>query len=323
MLLDVLTRLAADTGLDPVGQRNTIVNVLNHAAKEIFTKLECNKVYWEVTLSVPPNKLVSLPSFIGELRGMARSPTNEMMVPYYPIGAPRYVRSDVSYKWKNWRDLGENPIMQFPSVVGPLSISAAEVETVPITLYINGQTNKALRIEEQVLINATDKVTTNLFGPQIYSIACASSQERTVDINISDANGLLLAVLYNMDTTTRYKMVDVSEAPWSQDLSDGNSLIDVMYKVQLRRLTKDSDNFPGGPDFDLSWYWMAMHLYFKPMKKKPSDFENFYAYAITSAKAAKESGEDSLEKKISFGRNKYFSLTRGYYYCESYTPCTS
>jgi len=320
MLLDVLNRLAVDTGLNPVDQRNILINLLNHAAKEMYDKLESNKLLWEVTLSVPPNKIIALPSFIGELRGMLRSSTNLMLYPFQTIGAPRYVRNDWSFRYRNWRDLGENPVMQFPSVVGPLTISVGEVEDIPVTVYINGQTNNALRIEEKVVVSATSQTTTNLFGPQIYFIAGKQGQERTFDINITDANGQLLAVLYNMDNNTRYKMIDVSEFPWGSDTSDGNALVDVLYKVLLRRLTKDSDTFPAGPDYDTAWYWMSMHLYFKPMQKKPVDFENFYAYSIKAMQSIKGSEEDGLQKKISYGKNKFYDLTQGWY-AEPYLPC--
>lgn len=321
MMLEVLNRVAADTGLSPTNQRATLVALLNLAAKEIYDRLECNKIFWEVTLAVPPNKIVTLPSYIGELRGMARSPTNELLIPIHPIGAPRYVSSSWEYRWKNWRDLGENPTMVYPSVVGPLTISCAKVEDEPVTLFINGQTNKALRIEEQIEVSATSQQTTNLFGPQIYSISCPNVN-RTVDINIADANGQLLAVLYNMDLYTRYKMIDVSECPWSMDTNAGNALIDILYKVLLRKLSLDSDNFPAGQEFNTSWYWMAMYLYYKPMKNKPVDYENFFPNAMTSLKSAKGTQEDALLKKMSFGPNRYYDLTMGCFYPEPYVPCT-
>jgi len=84
----------------------------------------------------------------------------------------------------------------------------------------------------EVTMNAASKTTVNLFGPQIYNIACLSP-DRTADISISDANGNLLAVLYNMDNQTRYKVIDVSTFPWGYADASGNNLVDVLFKVRL------------------------------------------------------------------------------------------
>lgn len=312
MLIDVLTEVAADTGLSPVDQRTTLLSILNRAAKEMFARLECNKIYWEVTLDVPPNKIVTLPSYIYELRGM-RASTTEDVFPLKAMASPRYVRRDWSYRWHNWRDLGESAVLQNPTLVGPLTITASAPLTSDVNILISGQTNVALRIEEKVVLNFANqtKVTTNLFGPEIYNIACVNS-ERDCDISISDANGNLLAVLYNMDNATRYKMIDVSEAPWSLDTTDNTSLIDVLYKCKLRTLSKDSDCFPASADFDTAWYWMAMFLYYKPLQNKPEDFNTYLPQSIMMMNVIKNGNEQQLEKKISFGRNKFYELTKRY-----------
>lgn len=310
MLIEVLTQIASDTGLSPVDQRNTLLAILNRAAKEMYQRLECNKVYWEVTLDVPPNKIVTLPSYIYELRGMRASVTEDVF-PLKGMASPRYVRKDWSYRWHNWRDLGESAIVQNPTIIGPLTITAVSVESTPVTVLISGQTNKALRIEEAVLMNVPSKQTTNLFGPEIYNIACISA-DRTCDITISDANGNLLATLLNMDTSTRYKIIDVSEAPWSLDTTSNTSLIDVLYKCPLRTLSKDSDCFPASTDFDLSWYWMSMFLYYKPMANRPDDFNTYLPQSIVAMNVAKNNGEQQLDKHISFGRNKFYDLTKRY-----------
>lgn len=308
MLIEVLNRLASDTGLDPVQQRNTLVALLNNAAKEMYDRLECNKIYWEATLSVPPNKIVALPSYIGELRGM-RGSVSEMTFPLHGISSPRYVRKDWSYKWKNWRDLGENPVMQQPTIVAPLVFTTAAGEPTDIEIIVSGQTNKALRDEEKVTMSAATVVTTKLFGPSIYNIMSLSSN-RTADITVSDANGTLLAVLANNQTQTRYKLLDISEAPWSYDTSDNKTLIDVLFKVPLYKFVNDSDSFPASADFDNAWYYMAMYLYYRPMQNRPPDYNTYFPQAITCMNAAKNSGEQYIEKKISFGRNKYYDLTK-------------
>ena len=60
MLIDVLTRLSADTGLGIVQKRESLLQILNSAAKEIRSKLECNSIYREISVVVPKNKIIAL-----------------------------------------------------------------------------------------------------------------------------------------------------------------------------------------------------------------------------------------------------------------------
>lgn len=310
MLLNVLTRLAADTGYEPTQQRSLLVNLLNNAARDLYNALECTKVYRETTLTVPPDAVVSLPSFIGELRGM-RMHTNELPFDVNSIGMPRYITNTLQYKFKNWRDLGEVRIHSLPTTVGPLTLTT-NAPADNASVLISGQTNNAQRIEEVVTVNAASVTTTNMFTQEIGKIACMT--ERTSDITILDANGNELAVLYNNDLQTRYKLVDVSQVFWTLDTSDGQSLIDVMYKVPLTRLTKDSDSFPGGDDYDNAWYFQAYFLYLKTLQGREDEAQAAKQNALSAIISAKDGSEQSVMKKMIFGRNKFYGIFRKYRY---------
>lgn len=311
MLSNVLIRLAANTGLHPVQQRTTLVNLLNQAADELYNMLECNKIYREVTLVVAPDSVVALPSFIGELRGM-RMHTNELPFDLASMSSPRYVSTTLSFKFKNWRDKGDSAIQFIPTTFGQLTFSTTVVEDSPISIIVSGQTNKAFRIEETVVMDSLSKSTTNLFGPRIDSIACLSN--RSSDVVVTDALGNVLATLYNTDKKTRYKIVDVSQIFWTLDSSDGNSLIDVCYKIPKTVLSNDSDSFYAGDDFDNAWFAMAMSIYLKPQTGRADEAMQFKADAIQSCQSAKESGEAEIVKKVGYGRNKFFGLFRKYRY---------
>lgn len=311
MLYDVLIRVAADTGLHPTGKRSTLISLLQNSAIAIHDRLECTKMYREVTLAVMPNSVVSLPAFIGELKGM-RMHTNELPFDLHSIGQPRYVQTTLGYKFKNWRDLGESAVQQLPANIGPLSLIAGGIEDTPAIITIAGQTPSALRIEENVTVNVTPSATTNLFGPQIYDIGCPT--ERNYDIQINDSDGNNIAILYNNFRKTRYKIVDVSQIFWTLDTSAGESLIDVLYKLPKTRLFRDSDSFYAGDDYDDTWYNMAMHFYFKPIANRQADSQTFFNMAIQAIDAAKDSTESGIIKKLSFGRNKFYNLFKKYRY---------
>jgi hypothetical protein len=311
MLLDVLTRVAADTGYEPTQQRQALLNLLNTGASELYNMLECNKIYRETTLVVPPDSVVALPSFVGELRGM-RMHTNELPFDLAALSKPRYVDTSLSFKFKNWRDKGESPVCALPENIGQLTFIVPDVEQTPVTLLIQGQTNKAARLQEEVLIDAEQTTTLNMFGPNIYKIACAS--KRTCDITVEDSDGNTIAVLYNTDAKTRYKLVDVSQVFWTLDTSDGGSLIDVLYKIPYYRLTDDSDSFFAGDDFDNAWYSMCMHFFLRPMQGRQEEAQQAKADAVTFANTAKDSGEQQIIKKASYGRNKFYGIFRKYRY---------
>lgn len=311
MLIDVLTQVSADTGMEPVQKRAALLQLVNRGAKELHKRLECNKIYREVTLVVQPNAVVSLPAYIGELRGM-RMHTNELPFDLHSLSMPRYINTTLQYKFKNWRDLGESATEQLPALVGPLTITTNGVESIPAQVTVSGQTNNSAQIEEIVTINASTVNTTNLFGPQIFSISCLTP--RLYDITISDASGNELAVLYNNFKKTRYKIMDVSQIFWTLDSNDGGSLIDVLYKLPVTELTRDTDSFFAGDDYDEAWYNVSMFLYLQPLQNRQQDAMAYQQKFLNTMAAIKDSTEQGMIKKLGFGRNKFYGIFRKYRY---------
>lgn len=306
MLIDVLTQVAADTGYQPTQQRPALINLLNFAAREMYDSLECNHIYREVTLVVPRNKVVSLPSVIGDLRGM-RAHTGDYPFPLQSMSAPRYVDERWDYRIRNWRELGHSPVHTFIASIGALTIEAPVI-TDGATLLIAGQTNNAERIEEQVILDASPKTTVNQFGPAIYMLACIKA--RTCDVTIKDVDGNEIAVLYNTENETNYRLVDVSEVFWSIDTASDETLVDVCYKHPLWKMTKDTDTFPAGSRYDNAWYHLCMHKYYSPMENRRADASEERAMYVASMIEAKGGAEQNIEKRISFGPNKYYGLHR-------------
>jgi hypothetical protein len=108
--------------------------------------------------------------------------------------------------------------------------------------------------------------------------------------------------------------VDVSQIFWTLDTSAGESLIDVLYKVPKTSLFRDSDSFYAGDDFDEAWYNMAMHLYYKPIQNRKDDSVAFLGLAMNDVRAAKESAESGIIKRLSYGRNRFYGIFKKYRY---------
>lgn len=310
MLYPIIKRVAADTGISLTQDRAILLDLYNAATKIFHFELEANRMYREVTFVVPPDKLISLPSYVGEVQGL-RVHSTEMIVPLTALNVPRYTNSTLLYKIKNWRDLGDSPVQCNLELVGPLTITCPSTETTPVTLKIAGQTPDAARIEENVVVDSTNVTTLNSFGPQIFSIACFD--ERNSDLTISDANGNVLATLGNNEQKTRYKIMDVSQIFWPMnDTVDGNSFIDVCYKLPFVPGKNDTDSFSGGDDYDEAIYHMMMHLHWLPQGGKQQEAVAALGRATLLLKSVKDGTEEGIHKKLNWGRNKFYGLfTRG------------
>jgi hypothetical protein len=299
MLYDVLMRVAEDTGLHAVEQRTQLVNLLNNSAREIYQELECNRIMREISVVVGRNKLVSLPSLVGDLRGM-RQHTTEQLIPLESMGI-RYASDTLGYRWKNWREVGESAVHTFGSQIDTITFESAVVENVEVT--ISGPTNTAQHDQETVTLNASSVETTKLFQPQIKSISCKTV--RAADIVIKDSTGIEIARLYNNEMKTRYRIVDVSDLFWGVDTSGGDTIVDVLFKAPLVRLSEDTDSFPAGDIYDEAWHARSMYLHYSVMANKQEDAKAFRVRSVLLLNNIKDGSERNVIKKMIYGRNKY------------------
>lgn len=306
MLLPVITRVAAETGIPLVQDRQILLDLWNGACRIFHQELECNKIYREVTLIVPPDKVIALPSYIGEVKGL-RVHTTEMLIPLQSINVPRYSNSTLLYKIKNWRDLGDSPVQQNLVIVGPLTLTVPKLETVFPTIKVKGQTSTGYAVEEEVLMNSLTKTTVNSFGPRMDNIA--SFSVRQYDLIVTDGAGNILAMLNNTQQKTRYKLMDVSEIFWPMnDTVDGKSFIDVCYKIPFAVSVNDTDSFIGTDDYDEAIRHMMLHLNFMTQGGKEAQASAELIRATMLLKSVKDGTEDGIKKKLNFGRNRFYSL---------------
>jgi hypothetical protein len=306
MLYDVLVRVSADTGLHVTQKRSVLLGILNSAADEMFKLVDPLKSHREVTLAVPNNKIVTLPDYIGELRGMKLS-ADSSRIDLHPINTPRYVTNLDTYKLNNWRDLGEQPVHTLPSASGKLRFLLNSISDPVVEVIVSGETAQAARDEERVSLTASGLETTKVFTPNILAIASFSS-DRPCNITIQAEDGTEIAVLYNNRSKTRYKLIDVSEFAWPDSTGSDEALVDVLYTLPVSRLTKDTDSFWAGDDYDDAWYHMAMWCHLSPIQNRKQEAMVSKATALQMLNATKESSERQTEKRLTFGPNKYYNL---------------
>jgi len=306
MLIDVLERVAADTGYNPTTQRDALLNLLQTSADELYDVLECNEIYREVTLVVPRDKIVALDNYVGIVKGV-REHTSDVTFNIDTMSSPRYVKNTWEYKYRNWRQLPDSAIHTSLTAVAPLTIESSVIEDTPVTLTINGQTSVAARSVEEIVLDASPEVTTKSFGLNIFSISCRAV--RTGDITIKDSDGVEIAVLRNTENKTRYQLVDVSQMFWNVDTSDDETLVDVLYKLPKQKFVQNTDMFYAGDSYDAAWYYMAMFKFNINKKDRKEEALNFRALSLQATVSDKNSKEQTPMKKLQFGRNKFYGLT--------------
>ena len=312
MFYNILQRVASDTGLSAVQQRSVIAGLINSAAKEMHTRLECNNAYRVVTLVVPTDKVVSLPYYVGELRGVKQH-SNELLTKVSNIGQPRFTKSTREYMVNTWTELGHSPLCATMSTIGPLTLQTNNVDNVAV--LVNGQTVQSAAYEESVTVNAVSVTTTKLFGPKINNIACFSP--RTSDISMYDANGTLISVLYASQQAASFKIVDVSRWAFGSYEASGGNLMDVLYKVPFTPLVNDSDSFISGDTYDDVLYYYAMYLYYLPQNGKDNDAAIAKSQAFQSLMACKTEDEAGVQKKLNFGKCKFYGLSNKFGFKQS------
>lgn len=310
MLYDIIKRLSEDTGVHLEQQRTDLVNLVHRAAEPLYRRLECNAIMREVTVLVPSNQVITVPSYIGPMRGLRESVIDNNFA-LNTMMAPRFVKNDWQYKWKNWRELPGSAIYTDLDVVAPLTITVSAVEGTGVTVHIIGQTNTGQRIEEEVVMDATSKTTTNSFGPNIFTIACFD--ERQYDISIQDDNDQVVAILYNNENKTHYRKFDVSEFNWSKDVSDGTTTVDLLYKHPYWKMLNDADEFPAD-GYEDAIYFAAMALWAVPQQGKESMAAAYMQQSLIEPIATKNSEEEKQVKKLQFERHPLYNQIRRRYY---------
>lgn len=307
MLGTVLLRVARDTGMDAVQQRDKLLDVLNRSAAEMYQEINCNRIRREISVLVTKDLRIALPSMVGDLLGV-RVHTADRPFDVEPM-SPRYVSDTHGYRYHNWRDLGISPFHTTPTDVNVLTLETPILEDAVVT--ITGRTNVAAREVEEITVDESPKDTTKLWYPNIQSIVSLSN--RNCDITIKDSEGIEVAVLYNNENQTRYKLVDVSQYFSGPDSVDGQTLVDVLYKEPLYYLTLDSDQFPAGDIYDNCWYYKAMSLFYRPLANKAKEANDMRTLYQTTIRTVRDGSEGGIIKKILFGRNKYYDNTEPYY----------
>lgn len=309
MLNDIITSFCLANGYNRTTQYNAITSYINRAAKDIYDQLEADSLMREVVLIVPRDQQVSMPPYIGELRGM-REYNWQGLISLNEIGAPRYSSDTFKFKWRNWTYKGKRALAQSIINAGPMTLSAVGIETVPAQIIITGRTTNSHKVSETIVMSATSVNTVNSYLEiDLSGIACLTTP-RTYDITISDINGNVMAVLNNNESVTDYVIVDVSAYPWQGLTGDGNSgYIEVLYKTKFYKLFNLTDEF-SAPGYDDAIAYRALFLWCQGKDGKENDALGYLRLCQQCMNAVINNDEKGQQMRITQGNNSTYNIFR-------------
>lgn len=305
MLYDIIGPFCEITGYSPTNDRSVILRTINRGAKEIYDGIEPDRALSEVVLVVPKDLQLTLPNYMGEVRGI-REYKYSTPIPLHSIGSPQYSSSTWQFLWRNWRQKGISPIHTSLTNSGLLTLITPVVETTPTVVAITMSTANSDRVVERVTMDATTKNTIN--SPStIYDISTASVG-RQYNVTIKDILGREIAILSNNQPRTRYQVVDVSQYQWTSAFANSgvDTLCEVLFKPILTRYYNDTDEFiAAGYDDAILYKSIAFWLYGQDGKE--ADVLMYEKKAIQALDLAQRSQEAGEDKQIIFAKNPVYN----------------
>lgn len=305
MLYDIIGPFCEITGYNPVADRATVLRTINIAAKEVYDSIEPDRALSEVVLVVPKDLQLTLPNYMGEVRGI-REYKYSTPIPLHSIGSPQYSSSTWQFLWRNWRQKGISPIHTSLTNDGPLTLETPFVETTLTVVAITMSTTNSDRVVERVTLDATVKVMTN--SPVVIYDISTASVGRQYNVTLKDVNAVEVAVLSNNQPRTRYQVVDVSQYQWTSAFANNgvDTLCEVLFKPIFSRFYNDTDEFIAqGYDDTIVYKAIARWLY--GQEGKEADvlmYEKKSVQALDLAQRSQEAGED---KQIIFAKNPVYN----------------
>lgn len=305
MLSDIINTFVIATGYDKVKQRDVILNYVNRSAQDLYNELEADALMREVVLAVPADMQVTMPPFIGDLRGM-REYNWANTFSLNEIGVPRYTSDTWKFKWRNWTLKGKIPLANSITNAGPLTFLSSSLDNSNVTINIVGTTALANRITESIIVNATSVTSINSYS-DITSISSPTTP-RGCDIIVQDATGNTLAILYNNEAKTKYILVDVSTYSWIAAVGDGiTSLVETLYKTKFYKLFNDTDEFPAD-GFDDAIAYRALVLWCQGKEGKETDAMLYNNLAKSVLDSNTTSAERGQSLKIAHAANPVYCV---------------
>ena len=298
MLSDLLHRFSARTGLIINQDRDFMVQLINDAARELYTQEDLPGILREARVGVVGNSYISLPNFVGTLKAMRHSKSQYKIV--LMDLRPKYSDGNWAYEWSNWRVIGRKPLAIDLKAASKLSlVTAANHQISTVDYTISGKTLEA-NLHTEVLKEGD--TTTATF---IEVVSIRKSGKSIVDTKVKDEENEVLAEIPNDRLISSYLHIDVSQYPWPSPACPCS--IEILYKPGYSPITEDTDSFII-PELEDAVYYMSLGLWYLTQKDEEQRAGAFAARANNIISKYRAENEGSNQKFMSFSRRKTYDM---------------
>jgi len=309
MLIYILTEFSKEVGhpINTDRDRASAIAKINKAAKELYSSADLVGCMREQVFNVDSSRLqVTLPYYIDELRNARHYDTRarvkiEDMRPRYFYGKD-WPQKYLSFRKKNKictaRDLDND---------GLLTVTIPQAESSRFTVYITGSTIDSDRITEALVfdIGTITQTTINSFTSSPGFRFIGKDKLTSNNVTISDLNGNVISEIANCEQEAIYTLISVGDL----DTNLQCECYELLYKYKFSPFYNDYDTFPAPEYDDAIVYKAASHVWSKDTSDKGQamvlEYETKCATILTNRVNA---GEDSDEKEIQFGRQRFFDI---------------
>jgi len=308
MLLDILTELAQELGLDlrDSAKRTWLVSQVNHAARELYNTEDITGCEREqVFVLGTTDQQVALPWYVESVIA-ARDYDTTKTIEQVDM-RPRYLKSawNVLPSQTNpllqWRLKGQSALSRNLIDEAALTVSLPDgaAATAAFSVYITGSNEQSALVTDQLnfAVGDTSKTTTAFFS-DVKNIR--KSALTAYDLTVEDVGGNQVSSIPSHQLTSRFVLLQVLERNETRSQSQ---LVEVAFKHIYEPLQNDTDVFTAGDAYDKCIYWKTLeHVWAKQDGK-----EDRAAMAGNKAQVLlgniMKNMASNIEMKFAFGPN--------------------
>ena len=268
-LKNIRASIAADTGYHPdssVEDKQYLDAQINNVVENLYNAQDLpNSLFEIITFYDQDAKLVSLPSYVGHIRG-ARYYDSPYGITLRDI-RPRYATDSYTIQLADFREVGVSSLAIQPDEWSILTFSLPEGEVAEkdIVIAIVGETSVASRIEEQVTIPEGSRSVSSINNWKEAPSVIRKNDTNNHDITVTDINGEELAIIPNHMLASTYSIWQFRDDNLLGQISTNS--IEVLYKEKLRPLVNDYDEFLLSKYDDII-AWQFLELYYSKQEGK-------------------------------------------------------
>lgn len=262
-LLRLAQRLGRELGmsLQSPTQRETLYELINDAAEQIYTQTDLPRCLLEEQVSVDttdPLPRVTLPSHVGELRAVRDYQDSIRLHDIRPKFHRRPWPEDSLYVF---RILGERAVCRSIDNTVPLYMVPFGYATDDVTVSIVGKTSTASEVHATFSADGTGTAAT-VNWEEIYSISKDNITANDVVFRVGDANGAEIAKIHSYADVSRYVEIELQERPSCCSCSQiqGSRCFEILYKPVFRALQATQSRFQL-EGYDLAIIYTAVKIY--------------------------------------------------------------